>query len=78
MTEVPNNDMFDERAITAFAVRLDAYAATLSTREREALMIILVRAMDPVERMRWREAASLLDESEEAVLRSLLDADLRG
>lgn len=60
----------------AFAARLDAYAATLAAREREALMIILARAMDPGERMRWRHAATLLDPSEEAALRALLDEEL--
>ena len=77
MIEPPLGDPPKEQDIAAFAARLDAYAATLSAREREALMIILARAMDPVEWMRWRHAATLLDPSEEAALRALLDEELQ-
>ena len=78
MIEQPLDEPPKEQDIAAFAARLDAYAATLSARERDALMIILARAMDPVERMRWRHAATLLDPSEEAALRALLDEELQG
>lgn len=76
MLNHPHDDPPKEQDIVAFAARLDAYAATLAAREREALMIILARAMDPGERMRWRHAATLLDPSEEAALRALLDEEL--
>ena len=74
MTEpTPTDDLPDEQAIASFAARLEAYAVGLPERERQALETLLIRAMDPVERMRWRQTAGLLDPREEALLRSLAD-----
>jgi hypothetical protein len=66
-----DNGSWDEPTIAAFAERLDAYASTLSERERDALKTLLLRAMDPLERMRWRDTSMLLDPREEALLQAL-------
>jgi hypothetical protein len=73
MTDLPADSDLDEDALAAFARRLGDYAAGLNARDRTALKTLLMRAMDPIERMRWREAADLLSPAEEATLRSLLD-----
>lgn len=65
----------DEQTIANLAARLEAYAETLSEAEREALKTIVLRAMDPIERMRWRDEADLLTERESAVLRALEQKD---
>ena len=62
----------DSEAVAGFAARLSAYAADLSAEDRLALSTLLLRAMDPLERMRWRDAAQLLSPAEEATLRQLL------
>jgi len=61
-----------DQVLAAFAAHLDAYAAELSDRERGTLMTILVRAMDPLERIRWRDIASILTPNEASVLNELL------
>jgi hypothetical protein len=73
MTDLPADTDLDEDALAAFAKRLGEYAAGLDPRDRTALKTLLMRAMDPIERMRWRDAADLLSPAEEATLRSLLD-----
>jgi hypothetical protein len=73
MTDSPLTDDLDEQAVTEFASRLATFAAELPARERAALNTILMRAMDPIERMRWRDAADLLSPGEEAVLNRLLE-----
>jgi hypothetical protein len=73
MSDLPADTDLDEDALAAFAVRLGAYAAGLSARDQAALKALLMRAMDPIERMRWRDAADLLSPAEEETLRALLD-----
>jgi hypothetical protein len=73
MTDARLTDDLDEQAVTEFASRLATFAADLPPRDRAALNALLVRAMDPLERMRWRDAAELLSPSEEALLNRLLD-----
>jgi hypothetical protein len=76
--EEPSTEDLDEDAVAAFAARLSAHAADLSAHDRLVLSTMLLRAMDPLERMRWRDAAQLLSPSEEAVLRQLLDEQPAG
>jgi hypothetical protein len=66
-------DLPCEESIARFAARLEQYAATLPPRERRSLETILLRAMDPLERIAWRDTAELLDPREEALLRSLTE-----
>lgn len=62
----------DEGAVAAFADRLDAYAQTLSPRERRTLETMILLAMDPIDRIRWRrDPAALLSPREEAFLQAL-------
>lgn len=65
------NDTPSAATIAAFSERLEAYASTLPQREQQALTVILLRSMDPIERMRWRDPRSLLDSQELAVLQKL-------
>jgi hypothetical protein len=66
-------DLPGEPALASFAARLETLAAGLPESERRRLEAIIVLAMDPLERMRWRKADSLLERDEESYLRSLLD-----
>jgi hypothetical protein len=75
--EVPDA-LVDDATIDAFVTRLETYAAALTESERRALATIILRAMDPLERMRWRDPADLLDPREEAVLRALEHDAARG
>jgi hypothetical protein len=74
MTEQkPDPVDLDDGALTAFAARLAAFAQDLDERDRAALDAILLRAMEPLERMHWRNEAELLSATEDASLRALLD-----
>lgn len=64
-----------EQAIWSFARKLDAFASGLSEKERRVLSGIVLRAMGPLERMRWTNAGDVLTEEERQVLRSLSDTD---
>jgi hypothetical protein len=55
-------------ALEAFGTRLDELNETLSPKERAALDAILYRAMGPLDRLRARQAAGLLDPDEQAML----------
>ncbi len=55
-------------AITrSLGVRLDAFARTLSEPDRAALSIVLLRAMDPIDRTRFT-AHGLITDEQEAIL----------
>lgn len=76
MSEPTNRDATpdvtsDPETVAAFAARLEAYAASLSSRERQVLEVLLLAAMDPIERMRWRRTEDVLNPEEEAVLAAL-------
>ena len=71
MTQPLAGDAAGEDALVALAGRLEAYAAGLPQREQEMLMLLLLRAMDPVDRMGLRDAATLLAPREAAFLRTL-------
>lgn len=74
MTEqTPADTVLDEQAIASLAARLEAYATGLTAHERRVLETIILAAMDPVERMRWRDPAAVLDPREEAFLNALAD-----
>ena len=57
--------------IEAFAEHLEAFAAQLSDRERQALANLLLRAMDPLERISLGDASDLLEPHEEALLQEM-------
>jgi hypothetical protein len=72
----PSGDSATERddaasAVSVFAEHVNDYANTLSPRECKVLQLLLLRAMDPVERIRWTSAPHLLDEGQEALLQEL-------
>ena len=68
-------DLLESHAIAEFAERLDAYAAGLSARERQALMSLIVRAMDPLTRVAVCGPPDLLKPEERSALESLAAAD---
>jgi hypothetical protein len=76
--ELPPDFVPSEQAADGLASHLAAYATDLPARDRAALTTILLRAMDPVDRMRLRDAQSLLSPDELAVLRGLLDETSQG
>jgi hypothetical protein len=57
--------------LEAFAEHLDAFASTLSDREREALTRIVLQAMDPLDRVSLRDERDLLAAHEAALLREM-------
>jgi hypothetical protein len=57
--------------IEAFAEHLEAFAAQLSDRERHALANLLLRAMDPLDRISLSDASGLLEPHEEALLEEM-------
>jgi hypothetical protein len=63
-----------EADLASFAAHLDQYAATLDPRDRRLLELVLYRALSPLEQLRLRDAAGLLDDEERAVLAELKDA----
>jgi hypothetical protein len=66
-----NDESTSEQTIQAFAARLDAFAAQLSDRERQMLTRIVVRSLDPLERLSLRDVNGLLEPDEEALLQAL-------
>lgn len=67
----PPDERPDEDAVAAFATRLEHLAVQLSPRERRVLDVLLLAAMDPVERMRWRRMDDLLQPGEQRLLDAL-------
>lgn len=61
----------DIHSVESFATRLEAYASSLSEREREILMAFIVSTMDPLERLRWTKSEGLLSAEEEALVEAL-------
>jgi hypothetical protein len=58
-------------AIASLGDHLADLASSLEVRERQTLRLLLYRAMDPVERVRWTSDPDLLDAEQEALLRTL-------
>jgi hypothetical protein len=56
-----------EAVIQRLGSRLDAFARTLSERDRVSLSIVLLRAMDPIDRTRFT-APGLFTDEQEAIL----------
>ncbi len=50
----------------------------MSEREREVLLALIVQAMDPIERLRWRDTSGILNQHEEAMLRAIVDEAEKG
>jgi hypothetical protein len=57
--------------VPIFAESLKAFAGTLPQRERELLQLVVLRAMDPLERVRWASPPDVLDDGQEALLQDL-------
>ncbi len=55
----------------SFASMLDSFAETLPKNERLLLTNIIFRLQDPIERMKWRNAASILHPNEIEILNNL-------
>jgi hypothetical protein len=70
-----SNDIDDEieseNASLSFAHRLDCFASTLSKNERLILVTVIFNLLDPIERMKWRRIASLLEPNEIEILNKL-------
>jgi hypothetical protein len=58
-------------AANALACRLDALANELSDDERDLLLVVLVRAMNPLQRMRYLDPGDLLSADELRILGGL-------
>lgn len=65
------DDQPDEEAFASLGTKLAAFAATRDERERRMLLMLMLAAMDPVERMRWLAPPDLLTEKEESYLRDI-------
>ena len=59
-------------AVAGLARHFDAFAATLSQRERALLTSAVERAMDPLDRMRARDPGEMLSEDELRLFSELL------
>jgi hypothetical protein len=68
MTQATDDSDRIQNHVASFAHRLDSYAASLQTRERLILAAVLVRSMDPLDRMRFKDPSSLLEPDEAAIL----------
>ena len=71
MEKFPDCNTQEHEHIATFAGRLEAYASSLSSRERQILMTLIMNTMDPFERMRSKDTSTLLDPKEEEYLRIL-------
>jgi hypothetical protein len=60
-------------AVRSFAARLETYSETLTEREQQALSSMLIRAMEPIDRIRWAGGPMRLAPEEEAFLQRLDD-----
>ena len=58
------------------AERLEAFSGDLTERDRVLLEIVLLSAMDPLDRLRWRDASRLLNAREVELLDRLVERDL--
>jgi hypothetical protein len=67
----PAEGPFTGQDIRSFAGHLKEYAQTLPEDERHILYEILIRAMEPLDRFRYRNTSDLLNPEEETVLRAL-------
>ncbi len=69
---------FSEDDVSRLAESLNEYAKGLPEHEKNALLEILLGAMDPLDRFRYLRTSDLLNSDEEAVLRSLEKESKRG
>jgi hypothetical protein len=63
----------DENEVSSFAESLKRYSLTLPDEERHLLYELLLRAMEPLDRFRYRSASDLLTEDEQIALQCLTD-----
>jgi hypothetical protein len=66
-----DDEIESESASLSFAHRLDCLASTLSKNERLILATVIFNLLDPIERMKWRRIASLLEPNEIEILNKL-------
>ena len=71
--EIPlyTSKQVQEETLKNFSNHLEEYASSLSDREYQILINLIMNVMDPLERMRWRNADSLLDQKENEYLLTL-------
>jgi hypothetical protein len=78
MTRPPAGDPPGQEALLALAGRLEAYAAALPEHDQQLLKVLLLRAMDPVDRIGLRDVDSVLDAREAAYLDTLAPHEPHG
>ena len=66
-----NHEKDSENDLLSLAQRLDSFAATLPKSERLLLATVIFNLMDPIERMKWRNATNLLEPDEIEILKKL-------
>ena len=66
-----NDEKDSENDLLSLAQRLDSLAATLPKSERLLLATVIFNLMDPIERMKWRNATNLLEPDEIEILNKL-------
>jgi hypothetical protein len=66
-----NDEKDSEKDLLSFARKLDSFATTLPKGERLILAAIIFNLMDPIERMKWRDVATLLKADEIEILNKL-------
>jgi hypothetical protein len=66
-----NDEKDSEKDLLSFARKLDSFATTLPKSERLILAAIIFNLMDPIERMKWRDVATLLKADEIEILNKL-------
>jgi hypothetical protein len=67
----PNYSAENEKVIQTFSKRLEDYATSLSDRECQILLNLIMNVMDPLDRIRWKDPASLLNKDEQEYLDEL-------
>ena len=67
----PEEQALAQEVLSTLSTRLERLAETLPPEEREALDVILFRAMTPLERMRVLGEAGALDDDERALLEEI-------
>jgi hypothetical protein len=70
-----SNDVDDkkesENESLSFAHRVNSFAETLTKNERVLLATVIFNLLDPIERMKWRSVASILEPNEIEILNKL-------
>ena len=60
-----------EKLIETFSNRLEEFASSLSDRECQILLNLIMSTMDPLDRIRWENPNSILNKQEQEYLNDL-------